>query len=208
MQEHYGLFMPITRRQQQVYDFLVNHFQGTDEAPTLDEICEALGVKSRGSMHKHISALIDEGLLEAPGHRHRGIRLKRSEENELHHLPMMGYIAAGRPLEAISEPETIQIPRNLYTTDKCYVLQVKGDSMIEDGIYDGDWVIIEPAEQARNHTVVVALVDRSEVTLKRIEQKPGVIFLHPANNDMEAMQYEPERVEVQGVLVGQMRRYF
>ncbi|MCU7960110.1 MAG: transcriptional repressor LexA [gamma proteobacterium symbiont of Bathyaustriella thionipta] len=200
--------MQLTRRQQQVYDFLLQQHHETDHAPTLDEICAHLGVSSRGSMHKHIQALIDAGLVEAPRHKHRGIRLKTQSGGHDDRLPLMGYIAAGQPLEAVSEPESVQVPRHLHTGKDCYVLQVRGDSMMDDGILDEDWVIIEPCNSSRNHEIVAALVDHSEVTLKRIEQKPGEVLLHPANSRMQAMSFEPERIQIQGRLVGQMRRYF
>jgi repressor LexA len=99
------------------------------------------------------------------------------------------------------------VPPALRTQRDCYVLQVRGDSMVDEGILDGDWVVIEQREHARNGEIVVALVDGSDATLKRIEQRPGKVVLHPANAAMKPMTYPPDRVRIQGVLVGQMRRY-
>lgn len=196
----------LTRRQQEVLDYLrEQHF---DAPPTLDELCRALGLASRGSLHKHISALVEAGLVEPMDGKHRGVVL-REDEPAAHEdqLPFLGYIAAGRPIEAIPQPETLAVPAALRTDRPCYVLEVRGDSMIEDGILDGDWVVIEQREQARNGEVVVALVDGGEATLKRIEQTPGEVVLHPANGHLAPLRYAPDQVQVQGVLVGQMRRY-
>jgi repressor LexA len=196
----------LTRRQQEILDYLRE--QAFDPPPTLDELCRALGLSSRGSLHKHISALVEAGLVEPMDGKHRGVVLREAapaaSEDQ---LPFLGYIAAGRPIEAIPQPETLEVPAALRTGRPCYVLEVRGDSMIEDGILDGDWVVIEQRVQARNGEVVVALVDGGEATLKRIEQKPGQVILHPANGHMAPLRYAPEQVQVQGVLVGQMRRY-
>ncbi|MCA1805490.1 MAG: transcriptional repressor LexA [Xanthomonadaceae bacterium] len=196
----------LTRRQQEILDYLRE--QDFDPPPTLDELCRALGLSSRGSLHKHISALVEAGLVEPMDGKHRGVLLRDTEAAaDEERLPFLGYIAAGRPIEAIPQPETLAVPAALRTHRPCYVLEVRGDSMIEDGILDGDWVVIEQRDQARNGEVVVALVDGGEATLKRIEQKPGQVILHPANGRLAPLRYTPEQVQVQGILVGQMRRY-
>ncbi len=213
----------LTRRQQEIYDYLKENLPSYDQPPTLNELCDALGLSSRGSMHKQIHALIDAGLVEPMNNLRRGIRLKSSpatspttslpkqtlEEPAANdnQLPMMGYIAAGRPIEAIETPENMDVPPPLRSEKPCYVLQVKGDSMIDEGILDGDWVVIEQKDTARNGEIVVALVDNSDATLKRIEQKPGEVILHPANETMSPMHFLPDQVKIQGVLVGQMRSY-
>jgi repressor LexA len=207
----------LTRRQQEIYEYLQAHLDDFTHPPTLDELCEALGLKSRGSLHKQIQALIEAGLVEPMNNLRRGIRLADSDNlptpandddaAEQFDLPLLGRIAAGRPIEAISNRESIMVPPNLRTARPCYVLEVKGDSMIEEGILDGDWVVIEQRDHARNGEIVVALVDGEEATLKRIEQTPGQVILHPANSSMQPMRYLPEQVQIQGVLVGQMRSY-
>jgi repressor LexA len=196
----------LTRRQQEILDYLRE--QDFDPPPTLDELCRALGLSSRGSLHKHISALVEAGLVEPMDGKHRGVVLRDpgAAAND-DQLPFLGYIAAGRPIEAVPQPESLEVPAALRTRRPCYVLEVRGDSMIEDGILDGDWVVIEQRDHARNGEVVVALVDGSEATLKRIEQQPGQVILHPANGRMAPLRYAPEQVQVQGALVGQMRRY-
>ncbi|MEJ2344962.1 MAG: transcriptional repressor LexA [Gammaproteobacteria bacterium] len=198
---------PLTRRQQAILDYLREHRGRFASAPTLDDLCQVFGLRSRGSMHKHVQALMDAGLVEPMHGKQRGVRLVEGAEAELHQLPLLGYIAAGRPIEAVNVPETIDVPARLRTPRPCYVLGVRGDSMIDAGILDGDWVVIERREHARNGEIVVALIDGEEATLKRIEQRPGEVILHPANRVMEPMRYPPQRVRIQGVLVGQMRRY-
>ena len=200
----------LTRRQQEIYDYLREHLDQFPHPPTLDELCDALGLKSRGSLHKQIQALIEAGLVEPMHNLRRGIRLADAVADvatDTDALPLYGYIAAGRPIEAISNPETIDVPAQLRTPNPCYVLEVRGDSMIDEGILDGDWVVIEHRDQARNGEIVVALVDGEEATLKRLEKKSGEVVLHPANSSLSAMRFSPERIQIQGVLVGQMRRY-
>lgn len=200
----------LTRRQQEIYDYLRAHLDDFPHPPTLDELCDALGLSSRGSLHKQIQALIEAGLVEPMNNLRRGIRLADDEPDmgvDADALPLYGYIAAGRPIEAISNPEMIEVPAQLRTPNPCYVLEVKGDSMIEEGILDGDWVVIEHRDQARNGEIVVALVDGEEATLKRLEARRGEVVLHPANSALEPMRFDADRVRIQGVLVGQMRRY-
>lgn len=203
----------LTRRQQEIYEFLVENADRFPHPPTLAELCDAMNLSSRGSMHKQVQALIEAGLVEPMNGQRRGIRLTRqvpaaSESVPSEGLPFLGKIAAGQPLEAITDQKHMQIP-GWMTGDRsnCYLLTVTGDSMIEEGILDGDLVIIEQTSTARNGDIIVALVDESEATLKRIEQKPGEIILHPANSRMEAMHYSPDRVRIQGRLVGQLRTY-
>ena len=119
----------------------------------------------------------------------------------------MGSIAAGQPIEAIEHTEWINVPDQLRTEQACYVLKVKGDSMIEAGILDGDWVVIEQRSHAQNGDIVIALIDNQEATLKFIEQTPEEVLLIPANSSLEAMRFQPAQVSIQGVLVGQMRSY-
>lgn len=197
----------LTRKQQEIYHYLLELNASKARAPTLDELCSVFGTKSRGSMHKHIQALVECGLIEPARRKQRGIRLVKENLENDNQLPLVGYIAAGHPIEAIENPENITIPDQLTGQGKCYVLQVKGDSMIEDGILDGDWVVIEQRNTARNGEIVVALVDGGDATLKHIEQRPGEVILHPANSTMEPLYYTPDQVQIQGVLVGQMRSY-
>jgi repressor LexA len=202
----------LTRRQQEIYEYLVEHLPRLPHPPTLDELCSALGLKSRGSLHKQVQALIEAGLVEPMNNLRRGIRLTEATAEDIpasdaEELPLYGRIAAGRPIEAIANHETLSVPSHLRTPKPCYVLEVQGDSMIEEGILDGDWVVIEQRDQARNGEIVVALVNEEEATLKRLEKTSDEVVLHPANSSMQAMHYHPSQVRIQGVLVGQMRRY-
>ncbi len=203
----------LTRKQQEIFDYLLQNQGNFRHPPTLEELCAGLGVKSRGSLHAHIKALIEAKLIEAPERKQRGIRLTDyakelvvGSESESS-VPYVGTIAAGRPIEAVETITYMAIPDQLRTQKPCYVLKVSGDSMIEAGIYDGDWVVIEQRSYARNGEIVVALINKIEATLKYIEQYPHEVLLIPANAKMEAMHYSPEQVEIQGVLVGQMRSY-
>ena len=206
--------MVLTRRQQEILERLRRREDAGEPAPTLDELCGLLGLRSRGSLHKHIQALVAAGLVEPLHGQHRGVRLvaqparEPATEPALEDLlPLLGRIAAGRPIEAIAEPEQIEVPSYLRTDRPCYVLQIAGDSLCEAGILDGDYVVIEQREHARNGEIVVALIRGEEGTLKRILQEPGRVVLRPENSAMQAMEYRPDEVQIQGVLVGQMRRY-
>lgn len=207
----------LTRKQQEVLAFLVNKQDEFITPPTLDELCLAMGLKSRGSLHKHIQGLIAAGLVEAPNRKQRGVRLITQttlDSTESHPptleetgLPFIGSIAAGSPIEAVTDVSYMAIPDEIKTDKPCYILQVKGDSMIDIGVFDGDWVIIEQQSHARNGQIVVALIDKTEATLKFIEQYPHETVLIPANQTMQPMRFAPHQVEIQGVLVGQMRSY-
>jgi repressor LexA len=198
--------MQLTRRQQDIYDYLHDNADNFDHPPTYDELCDLLGLSSRGSLYKHIQALIQAGLVEPMDGMHRGIRLVEQREAE-EGIPLLGTIAAGRPIEAVRQPEYLQVPDEMLGRQPCYALRVRGDSMIEEGILDGDYVVIEQRESARNGDIVVALIDNEEVTLKRLEQRRGKTILHPANARMAPLEYPPDAVQIQGVLKGLLRSY-
>ncbi|HHZ69779.1 MAG TPA: transcriptional repressor LexA [Methylococcaceae bacterium] len=206
-------YQPLTRKQQEIYQFLVEHYQHRNTPPTLDEICSALGLKSRGSLHKHIQHLVDAKLVEPSNRKQRGIRLTTTKNTPIikdstnNAIPYLGKIAAGQPLEAVANYSKITIPTQLKTENECYVLQVTGDSMIDLGIFNNDWVIIEKRNYAKNGDIIVALVNNNEVTLKIIEQTPSKTILKPANKEMQPMHFDPDNVQIQGILVGQMRSY-
>jgi repressor LexA len=201
--------MKLTRRQQEIYQILREDLRHYEHPPTYDQLCGLLGLKSRGSLHKHIQALVEAGLVEPMDGLKRGIRLVEPalEPVVASDIPYLGRIAAGKPIEAISEAETMRIPDELLGKGACYVLKVSGESMIDEGIYDGDYVVIEQQAHARNGDIVVALIHNDEVTLKRIEQCPGKVILHPANPTMSEMVYRPDEIRIQGVLRGLLRAY-
>lgn len=198
--------MHLTRRQQEIYDILQTDAAMMNPPPTYDELCQRLGLSSRGSLHKHIQALVAAGLVEPMAGKQRGIRLV-STDQQAQGIPMLGRIAAGHPIEAIPQTETISVPTPMIGSKPCYVLQVSGDSMIDEGIFDGDYVVVEQAATANNGDIVVALINQQETTLKRLEQLPGKVILHPANSSMSAMVYRPDEIQIQGILKGLMRYY-
>jgi repressor LexA len=198
--------MKLTRRQQDIYDYLHNNAERFAHPPTYDELCQELGLSSRGSLHKHIQALIDAGLVE-PMEGRQGIRLVEWTQAD-EGIPHLGTIAAGRPILAIPQPEFLPVPDFLRSQHPCYALTVKGESMIEAGIMDGDLVVIEKRDTARNGEIVVALINNEEATLKRLlNNNDGSITLIPENNTMKAMTFAAEQVQIQGILVSLLRRY-
>ncbi len=198
----------LTRRQADVLAWLEEHHRRGERPPTLDEICRGLRLRSRGSLHKHVHALIDAGLVEPIRGLRRGVRLRAAVTAD--EISLAGTIAAGRPIEAVEAPESFEVPALLRSDRPCFALRVRGDSMIGDGILDGDIVVVEHREEARDGDLVVAVIDGAEATLKRLRTlrgPPATIELQPANPRMEALRYAPERVRVTGVVTGQMRSY-
>ena len=198
----------LTRRQADVLAWLREHRRRGGRPPKLDEVCRGLRLRSRGSLHKHVQALIEGGFVEPMRGMRRGVRLR--EDPAAGEVPLAGTIAAGRPIEAVAAPESVEVPATLRGGRPCFALRVRGDSMIGDGILDGDVVIVEAREEARNGEIVVAVIDGAEATLKRfraVEGPPAAVELRPANPDMQALRYAPDRVRVTGVVTGQMRSY-
>ncbi|GAB4509486.1 MAG: transcriptional repressor LexA [Sulfuricaulis sp.] len=198
-----------TDRSRQVYDFVRAYTVRHGYAPKLREIAGHLGIRSRGVVHRHLRALEAEGLLRIEPDRARGIRLRgrASAAVRLLALPLLGRIAAGRPIEAIAGEDEIDLSE-FFVNHNRFVLRVAGDSMIEDGILDGDMVVVEKRETAENGEIVVALIDGIEATLKRLQKnRDGSVTLRPANATLSPMRYSATRVRIQGVVVGQFRSY-
>ena len=173
-------------------------------------MAQSLGTTSRGSVLKHIQALEEKGYIERESHKARTYRILQSphaSQND-NTLPLVGQIAAGKPIVAFENIEHIDLNSLLNPGHNCFLLQVKGDSMIGIGIMEDDYVLIEPSQVARNGQVVVAIVDGYDATLKRYRHNGnGTISLIPENVNMEPMIYPEERVMIQGVMIGQVRRY-
>lgn len=200
----------LTRRQQQVMEIIQTLYTRKGYAPTLDEIAQEGGINTRSTVHQHVQALIREGRLEngtgKRAYRMPETALARHPQMPLN-LPLAGRIAAGKPIEAISGRDEIN-PSEMFTGKGRYVLEVRGESMIDIGIMDGDFVVIQQQEEARNGEIVVALVEREEATLKRIYHLPdGRIELRPENSTMQPMRYPAESVQIQGRMVGLFRSY-
>ncbi len=201
----------VTERQRDILNF-IREFQGERGiAPTHREICDHFGFSSYGTVYKHLSLLEKKGLIRRDWNQKRGVELVEKPETRepaagVRELPLFGYIAAGRPLDVDVSDETIAVPEHLTTRGENYVLKVRGDSMIDDGILDGDLVIISRREQAYNGEMVVANVN-GEVTLKRIYREGERVRLQPANATMSPIFALARDVAVQGVVVGLMRRF-
>lgn len=191
----------LTVSQQKVYDFIQKYVKEYQHSPTMAEIAKGIGIKSRGVVHRYVSAIAAEGLINIlPGH-HRNIQLSQPS----HCLTLKGRIAAGSPIEAITDNETLDIV-NIFLGKNRYALKVKGDSMIDEGIFDGDVVVCEYCEEAADGKIVVALIDNQEATLKRIKyNNDDTVMLIPANHKLAPVQYPSERVTVQGIYIGLLR---
>ncbi len=198
-----------TDRNREVYDFVRAYMARHGCAPKLREIGQALGIRSRGVVHRHLHALESEGLIAIEPDVARGLRLKARGRagTRPFTLPLLGRIAAGQPIEAIPGEDEIDLSEFFMNANR-FVLRVQGDSMVEDGILDGDMVIVEKRETADNGEIVVALVDGLEATLKRLQKNcDGSITLRPANPTMAPIRLSAARVRIQGVVVGQFRSY-
>jgi repressor LexA len=195
----------LTPKEEKVLQCITRYIAIQGHGPTLEEIGTEVGINSRGTIHRYVKALEDKGHL----HRNpqwRGMRLTGEAERRTNMLPFVGRISAGKPIEAITDQEEINFSELLLGADR-YVLKIAGDSMIDAGIHDGDYVIIKHAESAKTGDIVVALIDQSEATLKRLKKRRKGIELIPENASMQPMFYDNERVQIQGVLVGQVRLY-
>lgn len=200
----------VYRRQQQILDFIRQFIQTNGSAPTLKQIAEAIGVSSLATVHEHLQALIEKGLIKKKGGKVRSIELATGEVNFLHEgfeAPILGFIAAGQPIQVFTDPNaTLAIPQSMVSGKKrTYVLQVRGESMIEDGIMDGDHVIIEQTDAATNGEIVVALLDNGMATLKRFFKEATRVRLEPANAKMQPIFVK--NVRIQGRVVGLVRKY-
>jgi len=199
--------MMLTDSESKTYDFIRHYIDRHGYAPKLPEIAEGIGIQSTGVVHRYLQSLIHEGLIEVTPYRHRGIRLVAPNERDYGDLriPLIGQIAAGQPIEAIEQEEVLDLA-NLVSRKKTYALRVKGDSMIDEGILDGDIVICEKAITAPEGAIVVALVDNSEATLKRIKyHNKNMVTLLPANPKYSPQIYKAEQVRIQGIFLGLIR---
>ena len=159
-------------------------------------------------MHKHLTNLEEKGFIRRAWNRSRSVELVPTRTGgRATELPMLGFVAAGAPIEAVAGTETISVPDSLVGKRDSYVLRVKGDSMIDEQIRDGDFVIVEDRKSADNGEMVIALIGGQDVTLKKFYRENGRIRLQPANQALQPILVDPDQVQVQGVVVGVMRRY-
>lgn len=209
--------MPITlyRRQKQILSFLKQYIDKYGYSPTLGEIAEAMGVHSLATIHEHLQTLAKKGVIKRFEGAVRGIevldeKIAGNFQKQGIELPILGYIAAGQPIMAYTDPDaSIKISPSMVSGKKrAFVLQVKGDSMIEDGILDGDHVIIEEQHAANEGDIVVALLDNGLATLKRFFQEANRVRLEPANASMQPIYVDdPNSIKIQGKCVGVIRRF-
>ena len=198
-------------KQRQILGFIKQYIELNGSAPTLKQIAGAIGVSSLATVHEHLQALEAKGLIKRKQGKSRSIELMDGDTNiiraENFSVPILGFIAAGMPIEPFTDPNaTMNIPVTLVTGNKrTYVLQVRGESMIEDGIMDGDNVIVEQTDSARDGDVVVALLDNGMATLKRFYKEATRIRLQPANSTMQPIFVK--NVRIQGKVVGLVRKY-
>lgn len=226
----------LTRKQHELLMFIHRRIKETGVSPSFDEMKDALDLASKSGIHRLITALEERGFLRRLAHRARALEVVKLPEqagspvsavrtpfrprvvetpsaaappaNDARDLPVLGRIAAGTPIEAIQhERERIAVPEGLLGAGEHYVLEVQGDSMIEAGILDGDYVVIRRGDTASSGEIVVALTMGEEATLKRLQKKGGSVALVPANPRYETRIYAPDQVQVQGRLVGLIRRY-
>lgn len=205
---------PLTKRQKEVLDYVSQFIELHGYAPSYREIAEAFKLGSVATIAEHIDTLVQKGLLQKNDNAARSITLvqPKDEEFDSEHaigLPILGLIAAGQPIETIQgHTETLEVPPFMVGRRHSYVLQVKGQSMIEDGILDGDYVVIQEKSTPSNGEVVVALVNGSEATLKRYYKEKDHIRLQPANSSMEPIIVPKNTpIEIQGVVIGVIRKY-
>ncbi|MFN8057782.1 MAG: transcriptional repressor LexA [Vicinamibacterales bacterium] len=199
---------PLTKRQREILDYLNDFIQQHGYAPSLEEIGRRFGLSSLATVHKHLTNLQDKGFIKRAWNRSRSVELVPTRmSGRSVELPLLGFVAAGMPIEAVAGSETILVPDTLVGKRDTYVLRVKGDSMIDEQIRDGDYVIVEDRKTADAGEMVIALLNGFDVTLKKFYRENGHIRLQPANPAMQPILVEPDQVQVQGVVIGVMRRY-
>jgi repressor LexA len=201
--------MHLTRRQKEILDFLTRHIERKGYAPTIEEIGEHFGLSSLATVHKHLTNLQEKGLIKRAWNRSRALELVPTEV-KVHavELPLLGRVAAGTPIEAVQSSETIFVPEDMVGRGDTYVLQVKGDSMIDEQIRDGDYVIVENRRSAKDGEMVIALLEGENVTLKKLyRERGGRVRLQPANSRVKPIFVDQEDLRIQGVVIGVLRKY-
>jgi repressor LexA len=202
--------MPLTRRQKEILDHISSYIEVNGYAPSFEEIASHFGYASLATVHEHLSNLERKGYIRKAYNESRSIELIRSDARAAGvELPLLGEVAAGQPIEAISGSESILVPPDLLRKrGENYVLRVVGDSMIDEQIRDGDYIIVNSRPTAEEGEMVVALIDDDAATVKKLYREAGgQIRLQPANENLEPMIYPADRVAVQGIVVGVIRRY-
>ena len=204
---------PITlyRKQRQILDFISQYIQKNGYAPTLQEIAKAMNLSSLATVHEHLQSLVEKGLIKRKSGKVRAMDLTGAVNfsHEGFEAPILGFIAAGAPIEPYTDPNaSMSIPSSFISGKKrTYVLQVRGESMIEEGIYDGDFVVLQHQDTANDGDIVVALLNNEFATLKKYYREKGRIRLQPANSSMDPIYVQPEELTIQGKVTGIIRKY-
>ena len=211
----------LTRKQSELLTYLSDHMQQHDVPPSFDEMRDALGLASKSGVHRLVSGLEERGYIRRLANRARAIEILKPVKatggvvtravetaSNLVSLPLLGRIAAGTPIEALSDPTNhLEIPASMVGSGEHFALEIVGDSMVGAGILDGDTVVIQRAETARHGEIVVALINQQEATLKTLLKEPGRVGLEAANPRYETRYFSTGEVEVQGKLAGLIRNY-
>ena len=204
------LVMPVTAKQRRIFEFIRRYVESNQEPPTIAEIGRQFQMRSSASVHAVLTALEREGLIKRIPNVSRGIEIIQQKENgeEDNEIPLLGIVAAGQPIEAILSHDTISVPKDLQGLGRTFALRVRGESMIEENIQDGDIIIVSSQKTAENGQVVVALIDGNFATVKKFYREPEFIRLEPANPQFKPIFIKtPERIQIQGVVRGLIRRY-
>jgi repressor LexA len=200
---------PLTPKQRTVLDFVRRFFTEWGYAPTIAEICDGLGLSSTATVHKHLKILVDKGHIDALPRRSRGLTVKPHSVvlNHSVEVPMLGRVTAGQPIQINEIPESVSLPESMIGKGETFVLEVRGESMIDEAIKDGDLVIVEKRSTANNGDMVIACIENEEVTLKRIYREGNRVRLQPSNPSMPPIIIENQDVTIKGIVIGVMRKY-
>ncbi len=200
--------MRLTRRQKQIYDFVRGYIDAEGYAPTLEEIAGHFGLSSLATVHKHLKNLEEKGAIERDWNRGRSMEVVREDESAVAavEIPMLGEVAAGMPIEAVVDDEKLQIPESLLHGSATYALRVRGWSMVDEHICDGDILIVEERKTAERGQTVIALVDGEAATVKQFFPEGDVVRLQPANERMAPILVRADRVRIQGIVRGVVRK--
>lgn len=202
--------MPVTAKQRRVFEFIRRYLESNHEPPTIAEIGRQFQMSSSASVHAILIALEREGLIKRIPNVSRGIQIVEQQEatDESNDIPLLGTVAAGQPIEAILSHDTVSVPRDMQGRGRTFALRVRGDSMIEENIQDGDIIVVASQKTADNGQVVVALIDGNYATVKKFYREPEFIRLEPANPQFKPIFIKtPERIQIQGVVRGLIRKY-
>jgi repressor LexA len=200
--------LPLTKRQREILDYLNDFISKHGYAPSLEEIGKRFNLSSLATVHKHLTNLQEKGFIKRAWNRSRSVELLQTRSGgRALELPLLGFVAAGAPIEAVAGNESISVPEEMVGRRDTYVLRVRGSSMIDEQIRDGDFVIVEDRKTADNGEMVIALLNGSDATLKKFYRENGRIRLQPANPTMEPIMVPADHVQIQGVVVGVLRKY-